>query len=369
MREEIKRNLLIVNSRDRKNGSSENFTYSLEGNSLEIEAISLKSASIPHTYTNVNSSNNILKYSIGNEIVLTDTYEGTIQVGGTIAEYTLDTGNVYTQTEMLFWLNRILNFPSNQLEIGYDEVAGRYTATTNNNIPSPFIMSDYVFNPSYPRLWEALGFVTPITLANTAGVTITATNAPTAPFNVGPVQYVEVPIDVGQYTVAELAPLVVAALSINLSGLSLTIISSGPDKGKVQINGAGQTWKFEDCDIAHFLGFRSSEMPYALNHTAPYLPDMLANRYLYIASNTLANGYNCLQKNGEKTSILGTVPVCSTYGSKDTWEANYPIIKKYDGSINISEIDVQILDENNKPIPLGNADVVLVFEVWATIRL
>ena len=43
MKEEIKRNLLIVNSRDKKSGTNSDFIYSLGDNSLEIEAVSLKS--------------------------------------------------------------------------------------------------------------------------------------------------------------------------------------------------------------------------------------------------------------------------------------------------------------------------------------
>jgi len=333
MKEEIKRNLLIVNSRDRKLGTSEDFIYSLEDNSLEIEAVSLKSASIPHSYTNVNATNNVLKYSKGSEMVVVIEHEGDLQVS-------------------------------------YNSGLGRYEVTTLNNFDIPFVLSSYQYNVSYPNLWTALGFNVPLTMSSSPGSTYTAPNPPSPPFNVAPVEYFEEPIPVGQYTITELLPLVVTALSLNISGgISANISTTPPTTGKVIINGATNTWRFEECDLAHFLGFNPKEMTYQLNQTAGHLPDLLGNRYLYIASNTLANGYNCLQKAGQKTSILGVVPICSTYGSKDTWESKYPVIKKYDGSINISEVDIQILDENNKPIPLDNSDVILVFEVWCTIRL
>jgi hypothetical protein len=366
MKEEIKRNLLIVNSRDRKLGTSEDFIYSLEDNSLEIEAVSLKSASIPHSYTNVNATNNVLKYSKGSEMVVVIEHEGDLQINSILTPYILHAG-IYTQNEFLDNLNTQLN---GVLQVSYNSGLGRYEVTTLNNFDIPFVLSSYQYNVSYPNLWTALGFNVPLTMSSSPGSTYTAPNPPSPPFNVVPVEYFEEPIPVGQYTITELLPLVVTALSLNISGgISANISTTPPTTGKVIINGATNTWRFEECDLAHFLGFNPKEMTYQLNQTAGHLPDLLGNRYLYIASNTLANGYNCLQKAGQKTSILGVVPICSTYGSKDTWESKYPVIKKYDGSINISEVDIQILDENNKPIPLDNSDVILVFEVWCTIRL
>jgi hypothetical protein len=369
MREEIKRNMLIINSRDRKNPAttdSGDFVYPLGENSLDIEAISLKSASIPHTYYNVNETNNTLKYSKGSEFVLTVRYEGNLLINALETPYVITEG-VYTQNEFLDTLNKALD---GVLEIGYDAVAGKYYYVTINNFDAPFIMDDYQYDPTNANLWTALGFVVPLTLSNTPNPTPQlATNLPSAPFNVSPVEFFEVDIPVAQYDITTLLPEITTALSTNISGSIVAIVNTSPPVGKVYISGATDTWKFGTCDLAHFLGFQPEAMLYALNQTAQHKPDLLGNRYLYIASNTLANGYNCLQKAGSKTSILGSVPVCSTYGSKDTWEAKYPIIKQYDGSVNISEVDIKILDENNNPVNLDGADVILIFEVWATVRL
>jgi hypothetical protein len=103
--------------------------------------------------------------------------------------------------------------------------------------------------------------------------------------------------------------------------------------------------------------------------TAIGLPDLYGTRYLYVASNVLANGYNAIQKNGEKTSILGAIPVCSAQGGIDKFEQPYLVLKKYGQSININEFDIKILDDNNQVVDLQSADVVLVFEIWATVKL
>ena len=363
MKEEIKRNLLIVNSRDRKSGTSSDFIYSLGDNSLEIEAVSLKSAAIPHTYSNINSTNNLVKYETGTDFVLTSDYEGCLVINALVESYIVPGGR-YTQEEFLESLNSTLE---GVLVVSYNDVASRYEVTTQYTLDVPFVLDNYQYFPAYSNLWTALGFVVPTTLASTPGVTLQAPNAPSSPFNVSPVQSYSVAIPDGQYNITDLIVEVGIALSANITGSISAVVDS---TGHVVINGATQTWKFNECDIAHYLGYDYKTMPYVLSpNVAPYKPDLLGYRYLYIASNTLMNGYNCIQKKGEKTSIVTAIPVCSTYQGIDKYESPYPVIKAYDGSVNISELDIKILDENNKPVPLDNADVVLVFEIWATVRL
>ena len=142
-----------------------------------------------------------------------------------------------------------------------------------------------------------------------------------------------------------------------------------PNIGKVQISGATQTWKFLESDIPHLIGFEPKSMSYSLIQNAIGLPDLYGTRNLYVASNTLMNGYNCLQKNGEKTSIVMSIPVCSTQGGIDKWSSPYLVMKQYGQAININEFDIQILDDNNNVVPLQSADIVLTFEVWARIKL
>ena len=363
MKEEIKRNLLVVNSRDRKSGTSSDFIYSLGDNSLEIEAVSLKSAAIPHTYTNINSTNNLVNYKTGTDFVLASKYEGCLVINSIVYSYII-TGGRFTQEEFLETLNSTLE---GVLIVSYNEVASRYEVTTQQTLDVPFVLTDYQYYPAFLNLWTALGFVVPTTLASTPAVTLQAPNPPSSPFNVVPVQSFSVAIPDGQYNITDLIAEVAIAVSANVSGSISTAINGD---GYVVINGATQTWKFNECDIAHYLGYDYKTMPYAVSpNQAQHKPDLLGYRYLYVASNTLMNGYNCIQKKGDKTSIVTAIPVCSTYQGIDKYESPYPVIKAYDGSVNISELDIQILNENNDPVPLDNADVVLVFEIWATVRL
>ena len=259
MKEELKKNLLIVNSKDRKKGDSNNFTYNLGETSVDIEGISLKSATIPHTYTNVNSSNNVLKYSQGTQIVLSTPYEGSITINEIVYPY-LFTGGVYTQQEFINAFNNS-STGGGVVQLSYNSVAARYELETISNVDPGLEIQQPIYNPTYNNLWVYLGFVSPTTLGNTIGSITQAPNVPLSPFDVDPVEYFEETIAEGQYTITELMTLVATAISLNISGsISISIAVAEPNKGLVQIAGATETWKFEDCEIATMLGFVPSEM-------------------------------------------------------------------------------------------------------------
>ncbi len=357
---EIKRNLLIVNSRDKKSGSTSDFIYTLGENSLEIEAIALKSACIPHTYTNINSTNNTFKVSTGSELVLTNTYQGQYIVNDLIYRVDILAG-IYTLQTLLDSINGTIG---DTMQFTYNSGLNRIQVTSLQNTES-LILREQV-DSGLDELWVYLGFVPAVVIGNTAGSSQTATNVP--PSN--PVVEYTLTIAEGQYTIDTIMPLIVAQLSTVISGsLSWILQTTPPDVGKVQISGATQTWKFLESTIPHLIGFEPDSMSYSLIQNAVGLPDLYGTRNLYVASNTLMNGYNCLQKNGEKTSIVMSIPVCSTQGGIDKWESQYLVMKQYDQSININEFDIKILDDNNNVVPLHSADVVLTFECWCRIKL
>ena len=103
--------------------------------------------------------------------------------------------------------------------------------------------------------------------------------------------------------------------------------------------------------------------------TAQGVPDLFGTRYLYISSRVLSNGYNALQKGGDKTSILGCLPVCSTYGNIDKWEQEYLVKKDYPSPINVNNLDIQILDDQGGVVDLQGTDIVLIFECWCNTKL
>ena len=103
--------------------------------------------------------------------------------------------------------------------------------------------------------------------------------------------------------------------------------------------------------------------------TAQGVPDLFGTRFLYISSRVLSNGYNALQKGGDKTSILGCLPVCSTYGNIDKWSQDYLVKKDYPSPINVNSLDIQILDDTGKVVDLQGTDIVLIFECWCNTKL
>ena len=66
---------------------------------------------------------------------------------------------------------------------------------------------------------------------------------------------------------------------------------------------------------------------------------------------------------------MGSMPVCSSYGGIDKWEAKYPIKKNYPQPINVNSIDIKILDDTGGVIDLQGTDVVIIFEIWNSVKL
>jgi len=364
MKEELKKNLLIINSKDRKKGDSNNFVYNLGETSIDVEGVALKSATIPHTYTNVNSTNNVLKYSQGTKIVLSDPYEGAVVINDIVYSYVTTGGPIYTQDEFINAVNSADGL-NGIIELSYNSVAGRYEIETKTTVDPGLEIIEPTYNPTYNNLWVYLGFSGPTLLGNTSGSITQAPNSPLSPFDVEPVEYFEETIVEGQYTLTELLPLVAAAISINIPG-SINV-QLGSD-GIVDITGSTETWVFEDCEIATMLGYVPNEMTYSLTQIAQGVPNMYGNLCLFVNSKTLMNGYNALQV-GEKSSVVSNIPVCSVYQGIDKYEANYPIWKMFPQSININEFDIYITDDRGKLVDLRNANICLVFEILTTTRL
>ena len=364
MKTEIKRNLLIVNSRDKKQGTTSDFVYSLGVNSLDIEAIALKSVCVPHTYTNINSTNDTLRVSTGSEIVLSQTYQGTYELNNLIYRVNISPG-VYTLDSLLNNINTSDGVLDN-FTFAYNSGANRVECTNLRNFTNGVNLYDYV-QPGFSLLWQYLGFVTfvanQITIPN--GSTVAATDAP--PSN--PVVDYSLTIPVGQYTIATIMPVILAQLSTVLTGTLAWTYQAIPNDAKVQITGSTETWKFLESDIPHLIGYEPDSMTYSLAQQAIGLPDLYGTRNLYVSSNVLMNGYNCIQKNGEKTAIVMSIPICTAYLGMDKWESQYLVMKQYDQSININELDIQILDDANNVVDLHSADVVLTFECWCRVKL
>ena len=366
MKEEIKRNLLIVNSRDKVKGTTSDFTYNLGENSLEIEAIALKQVSIPHTYTNINDSNNTFTIQDGGDIVINPKQVATITWNSIV--YELELAGIYSQAEFLQAFNESETGVSEVIQLSYNAGLNRYVVTVINNGDAG---NCNMITPisSVTDMWANLGFVTPIDIS-TLGTVITATNAPLFPFDVREVTDYSITIPNGQYDYSSLFTAINTAISTTMP-LGVWTFTPAASGFTTIMSSTVYNWLFPNNqeDIPHMIGYEASNMTYSLNQTAVGLPDMYGTRYLYVASSTLANGYNAIQKNGEKTSILGAIPVCSTQGGQDKWQQPYLVLKKYDQSININEFDIKILDDNNNVVDLHSADVVLIFEVWVTVRL
>ena len=349
------RNLLIVNSRDKTDGTTSNFRYSLGDVSLDINSIALKQASIPHLYTNINLNNNDLVLEIGTQFNLTNTAELNYTING-ITSYVPVPPGIYTLNSLISTLN------ANNGGFGeweYDAVLGKVVFTCISGGVN--INGIDFLTGGTPAIMNILGFSLPVNCPTGIGSNIIATNAPTYVEN----SVYQIEITPGQYTSTTLLTEVITQLNLFFS----TTATGAIVNDKVEITNTIDTWLFRKSNIADILGYEVEDMTFQGVQTAGGVPDLFGTRYLYISSRVLSNGYNALQKGGDKTSILGCLPVCSTYGNIDKWQQEYLVKKDYPSPINVNNLDIQILDDQGGLVDLQGTDIVLVFECWCNTKL
>jgi len=349
------RNLLIVNSRDKTTGSTSNFKYSLGDVSLDINSIALKQASIPHLHTNISENNNDLILEMGTQFNLSNTAELNYTINGITSSVPIPPGT-YTLNSLITSLNNNNG--------GFGEW---YCDPLTNRVDFRVISAGVNINGvdfltgGAPAIMNILGFSLPVNCPTGVGSTITGTNAPTYVEN----NIFNIEIPTAQYTSSSLLTEVMTQLNLFFTSIATgTLVND-----KVEIVNSTDTWKFRKSNIADILGYKVEEMIFQGTQTAQGVPDLFGTRYLYISSRVLSNGYNALQKGGDKTSILGCLPVCSTYGNIDKWEQEYLVKKDYPSPINVNNLDIQILDDQGGVVDLQGTDIVLIFECWCNTKL
>lgn len=356
MSKDIQRNLLIINSRDKVSGNSSDFRYNLGDTSLDINSIAFKSAAIPHTFSNVNENNNSLIIETGSEFVLTSADRANYYING-INSYIPVSPGTYTLNSLISALNANQTFGTFFYDSGLNRV--RFTVTSAGvNPPGVQFTTGGVV-----QIIGLLGFTIPVTCPAGVGSNILATNPPTYVENV----VTNLTIPVGQYVASDLVTAVATAINTYITG---TITGSVNADGKAEFAGATQSWRFNPSPVPELLGWDTTIRTFFTGTVAAAgVFDLYGTRFLYVSSRVLANGYNALQSKGEKSSILGCVPVCSAYEGIDRYERPYLVKKDYPHNINVNSIDIKILDDTGKPVNLQGADVVLVFETWNSVKL
>ena len=355
MNTDIQRNLLIVKSKDRVSGSSSDFQYSLGDTTLDVRSLTLKSACIPHTYTNVSENNNDLILEIGAEFTLTTTAEANYNVNG-VSSIPISAG-VYTLNSLISTLNANQTFG----EFTYDSISNRVIFTVTDagvNVSGVTFLTG-----GTPEIIGLLGFSLPVNCPTGVGSQITATSAPTYVEN----NVFNLSITTGQYTSTTLLAEVMQELNIIFTTTGTGVINAVT--GKVEIDAPTDTWLFRKSGIPELLGYYTPDMIFSNIQRAQGIPDLYGTRNLYVSSRVLSNGYNSLDANGVKSSILGDIPVCSSQGGIDKYQADYPIKKDYPNNINICNFDIKILDDYEKVVDLKGCNIVLVFEVYANTKL
>ena len=355
MSKDIQRNLLIINSRDKVSGNSSNFRYNLGDTSLDINSIAFKSAVIPHTYTNVNTNNNSLIIETGADFVLTSADRANYYING-INSYIPVSPGTYTLNTLISALNANQTFGTFFYDSGLNRVSFTITTTLVNPPGVEFTTGGVV------EIISLLGFTLPVTCPAGVGSSILATNPPTYVQNT----ITNLTIPVGQYVASDLVTAVANAINPYITGTITGVVNMS---GRAEFSGATQSWRFNPSPIPELLGWDTTVQTFFTAVSATGVFDLYGTRFLYVSSRVLANGYNALQSKGEKSSILGCIPVCSAYEGIDRYEQSYLVKKDYPHNINVNSIDIKILDDTGKPVELLGADVVLVFETWNSIKL
>ena len=117
--------------------------------------------------------------------------------------------------------------------------------------------------------------------------------------------------------------------------------------------------------IQNIIGFPNLTSSFSLVHVATEIYNFLVTRYVHVISNTLSEPDALISSNGKKYGIIATIPVEVPFGyivskseEKDSSDESF-----HNANVNLSTIDIKLVDSNFKQIELNGSDVIINFTV------
>lgn len=172
-------------------------------------------------------------------------------------------------------------------------------------------------------------------------------------------------IPVGQYTVTSL----ITELESQVPGLTVTQ-STLTDKLSFTMSSGTFTMESDRTinKMAEVLGVSTTVAGASGTEVCDSLPNLTGLTNVYIASSALSSGASMIASENDKTSIFCSVPITVPYGSTQVHDESGSDTHDYTSfpaHKNISNIDIQLLDDKGFEVDLNGLEYEFIFRVYS----
>ena len=174
-------------------------------------------------------------------------------------------------------------------------------------------------------------------------------------------------VPVGFYTADELASYITTETSTNaiFSEGILQVVNNTKTRTFTIIFWGTRSCLLTSSTILNVMGFPNPSQTKIASHTGTQPYNMLVTKYVHILSSKLAECDAMVSSNGKKYPVIATVPVNSPFGyivsrseEKDSSDESY-----HNSNVNLSSIDIRLVDDNFQTINLNASGVVMTFTI------
>jgi hypothetical protein len=117
--------------------------------------------------------------------------------------------------------------------------------------------------------------------------------------------------------------------------------------------------------VLDIIGFPAPSQVNLLIHIATDLYNFLVTPYVHVLSSTLAECDSLVASNGRKYGVIATVPIVVPFGHvvNKSEEKTSSDESMHNANVNLSTIDIRLVDSNFEPIDLNGTSVIINFTV------
>ena len=117
--------------------------------------------------------------------------------------------------------------------------------------------------------------------------------------------------------------------------------------------------------ILQIIGFSVPNQSNLLSHTASEMYNFLVTSYVHVISSTLSESDSLVSSNGKKYAVIATIPINVPFGfmvnvNEEKTSSDESL---HNANVNLSTIDIRLVDSNFQTIDLNGSSVVMNFTV------
>jgi hypothetical protein len=117
--------------------------------------------------------------------------------------------------------------------------------------------------------------------------------------------------------------------------------------------------------ILKVIGFSVPNQSNLLSHTASEMYNFLVTSYVHVISSTLSESDSLVSSNGKKYAVIATIPINVPFGfminvNEEKTSSDESL---HNANVNLSTIDIRLVDSNFQTIELNGSSVIMNFTV------